>query len=84
LFHLTVCLSISQTSIDDTTALDMLSSDFSTVPSIKPSAPDAQHFTPEPTPPTFKVPQTNLHKYLNYPCKFFTQVLYLIISIVFV
>ncbi|XP_039543986.1 calpastatin isoform X9 [Pimephales promelas] len=43
-----------QTSIDDTTALDMLSSDFSTVPSIKPSAPDAQHFTPEPTPPTFK------------------------------
>ncbi|XP_016307278.1 calpastatin-like isoform X10 [Sinocyclocheilus anshuiensis] len=43
-----------QTSIDDTTALDMLSSDFSAVPPMKPSAPDAQRFTPEPQPPTFK------------------------------
>ncbi|XP_056114354.1 calpastatin isoform X20 [Rhinichthys klamathensis goyatoka] len=43
-----------QTLIDDTTALDMLSSDFSAVPTIKPSAPDARHFTPEPTPPTHK------------------------------
>ncbi|XP_077049572.1 calpastatin isoform X8 [Siphateles boraxobius] len=43
-----------QTLFDDTTALDMLSSDFSAVPTIKPSAPDAQHFTPEPTPPTHK------------------------------
>ncbi|XDV38420.1 hypothetical protein PO909_007832, partial [Leuciscus waleckii] len=43
-----------QTSIDDTTALDMLSSDFSAVPTMKPSAPDAKHFTPEPTPPTHK------------------------------
>ncbi|XP_026052325.1 calpastatin isoform X4 [Carassius auratus] len=41
-------------SIDDTTALDMLSSDFSSVQPVKPSAPDAQHFTPEPQPPTFK------------------------------
>uniref|UniRef100_A0A672M315 Calpastatin n=1 Tax=Sinocyclocheilus grahami TaxID=75366 RepID=A0A672M315_SINGR len=43
-----------QTSIDDTTALDMLSSDFCAVPPVKPSAPDAQRFTPEPQPPTFK------------------------------
>ncbi|XP_051733281.1 calpastatin isoform X4 [Ctenopharyngodon idella] len=43
-----------QTSIDDTTALDMLSSDFSAVPAVKPSAPDAKHFIPEPTPPTHK------------------------------
>uniref|UniRef100_A0A673LPF9 Calpastatin n=1 Tax=Sinocyclocheilus rhinocerous TaxID=307959 RepID=A0A673LPF9_9TELE len=42
------------TSIDDTAALDMLSSDFSVVPPVKPSAPDAQCFTPEPQPPTFK------------------------------
>ncbi|XP_042603935.1 calpastatin isoform X12 [Cyprinus carpio] len=43
-----------QTSIDDTSALDMLSSDFSSVEPVKPSAPDAQCFTPEPQPPTFK------------------------------
>ncbi|XP_016407349.1 calpastatin-like isoform X6 [Sinocyclocheilus rhinocerous] len=43
-----------QTSIDDTAALDMLSSDFSGAPPVKPSAPDAQCFTPEPQPPTFK------------------------------
>ncbi|KAK2872434.1 hypothetical protein Q8A67_022331 [Cirrhinus molitorella] len=43
-----------QTSIDDTTALDLLSSDFSVAPPVKPSAPDAQRFTPEPQPPTFK------------------------------
>ncbi|KAK7131427.1 hypothetical protein R3I94_016533 [Phoxinus phoxinus] len=43
-----------QTLIDDKTALDMLSSDFSDVPTMKPSAPDARHFTPEPTPPTHK------------------------------
>ncbi|XP_048023064.1 calpastatin isoform X9 [Megalobrama amblycephala] len=43
-----------QTSIDDTAALDMLSSDFSAVPAVKPSAPDGKHFTPEPTPPTHK------------------------------
>ncbi|XP_067278775.1 calpastatin isoform X5 [Pseudorasbora parva] len=43
-----------QTSFDDTAALDMLSSDFSAVPTLKPSAPDAKHFTPEPTPPTHK------------------------------
>ncbi len=55
-------LFIFQTSIDDTTALDMLSSDFSAVPLVKPSAPDAQRFIPEPQPPTFKVPQTNLRK----------------------
>ncbi|XP_016126691.1 calpastatin isoform X9 [Sinocyclocheilus grahami] len=42
------------TSMDDTAALDMLSSDFSVVPPVKPSAPDAQRFTPEPQPPTFK------------------------------
>lgn len=60
--HLTLCLSISQKPLDDTTALDMLSSDFSAVPAVKPSAPDAKRFTPEPTPPTHKVPQTNLHK----------------------
>ncbi|XP_043076780.1 calpastatin isoform X5 [Puntigrus tetrazona] len=43
-----------QASIDDTTALEMLSSEFSSVPPVKPSAPDAQRFTPEPQPPTFK------------------------------
>ncbi|XP_067231120.1 calpastatin isoform X4 [Chanodichthys erythropterus] len=43
-----------QTSIDDTAALDMLSSDFSAVPAVKPSAPDGKHFIPEPTPPTHK------------------------------
>ncbi|KAF4098784.1 hypothetical protein G5714_020814 [Onychostoma macrolepis] len=43
-----------QTSIDDTAALDMLSSDFSAVQPVKPSAPDAQRFIPEPQPPTFK------------------------------
>lgn len=43
-----------QISIDDTTALDMLSSDFSAVPLVKPSAPDAKRFIPEPQPPTFK------------------------------
>ncbi|XP_026090159.1 calpastatin-like isoform X14 [Carassius auratus] len=42
------------TSIDDSTALDMLSSDFSAVAPVKPSAPEAKHFTPEPQPPTFK------------------------------
>ncbi|XP_073680510.1 calpastatin isoform X3 [Garra rufa] len=42
-----------QASIDDTTALDLLSSDFSTAQPVKPSATDAQRFTPEPQPPTF-------------------------------
>ncbi|RXN08598.1 calpastatin-like isoform X9 [Labeo rohita] len=43
-----------QSSIDDATALDLLSSEFSAVPPVKPSAPDAQRFIPEPQPPTFK------------------------------
>uniref|UniRef100_A0A8C1PYS0 Calpastatin n=1 Tax=Cyprinus carpio TaxID=7962 RepID=A0A8C1PYS0_CYPCA len=42
------------TPIDDTAALDILSSDLSAVAPVKPSAPEAKHFTPEPQPPTYK------------------------------
>ncbi|XP_073790928.1 calpastatin isoform X36 [Danio rerio] len=43
-----------QPSMDDSAALDMLSSDFSDVPTVKPTVSDGKSFTPEPTPPTFK------------------------------
>uniref|UniRef100_A0A9J7XIS2 Calpastatin n=1 Tax=Cyprinus carpio carpio TaxID=630221 RepID=A0A9J7XIS2_CYPCA len=42
------------TPIDDTAALDILSSDLSAVAPVKPSAPEAKHFTPQPQPPTYK------------------------------
>ncbi|XP_051955686.1 calpastatin-like isoform X4 [Xyrauchen texanus] len=45
-----------QKSMDDAAALDLLSCDFSEVPTVKPSAPEAHHFTPEPIPPTHTAP----------------------------
>ncbi|XP_051536638.1 calpastatin-like isoform X6 [Myxocyprinus asiaticus] len=45
-----------QKSMDDATALDLLSSDFTEVPTVKPSAPEAHHFTPEPIHPTHTAP----------------------------
>ncbi|XP_056302959.1 calpastatin isoform X4 [Danio aesculapii] len=43
-----------QPSMDASAALDLLSSDFSDVPTVKPTVSDAKSFTPAPTPPTFK------------------------------
>ncbi|KAA0719847.1 hypothetical protein E1301_Tti011726 [Triplophysa tibetana] len=47
-------------SMDDTSALDLLSSDFSSVPTVKASAPETCTFTPEPVPPTHTAPSKAL------------------------
>ncbi|TRY95128.1 hypothetical protein DNTS_003841, partial [Danionella cerebrum] len=45
-----------QTSMDDTAALEKLSSDFSAVPVVEPMPSDGKHFTLEHGPPPFKAP----------------------------
>ncbi|XP_065100100.1 calpastatin isoform X2 [Paramisgurnus dabryanus] len=47
------CPEPKQASIDDAAALDLLDSEFSSAPTVKASAPEAQTFTPECTIPTF-------------------------------
>ncbi|XP_057215918.1 calpastatin isoform X4 [Triplophysa rosa] len=50
------CVKPKQDSMDDTSALDLLSSEFSSVPRVKASAPETHTFTPEPVPPTHTAP----------------------------
>ncbi|XP_056586399.1 calpastatin-like isoform X4 [Triplophysa dalaica] len=50
------CVKPKEGSMDDTSALDLLSSDFSSVPTVKASAPETYTFIPEPVPPTHTAP----------------------------